>query len=99
MQNLRKSDVLARYGGEEFVVLMPDMPLEAAHNAAERIRLTVEAEPMPKGLTMTVSIGVAVRAPHESLEQWVDRADRAMYEAKDQGRNCCIVSSSAPPGP
>ena len=99
MQNLRKSDVLARYGGEEFVVLMPDMPLEAAHNAAERIRLAVEAEPMPKGLTMTVSIGVAVRAPNESLEQWVDRADRAMYEAKDQGRNCCIVSSSVPPGP
>ena len=99
MQTLRKPDVLARYGGEEFVVLMPDMPLEAAHNAAERIRLAVEAEPMPKGLTMTVSIGVAVRAPHESLEQWVDRADRAMYEAKDQGRNCCIVSSSAPPGP
>ena len=99
MQNLRKSDVLARYGGEEFVVLMPDMPLEAAHNAAERIRLAVEAEHKPKGLTITHTIGVAVRAPNESLEQWVDRADRAMYEAKDQGRNCCIVSSSVPPGP
>lgn len=94
-QNLRKSDVLARYGGEEFVILMPDMPLDAARNAAERIRRAVAAEPMPKGIPMTVSIGVAVREPGESLDRWIDRADRAMYAAKAQGRDRCTVS---PPG-
>ncbi|OYO32072.1 GGDEF domain-containing protein [Janthinobacterium sp. PC23-8] len=85
---LRESDCVARFGGEEFVVLMPDMAPHHALSAAERIR-TLLCAPNGKGLPpCTVSIGVACQASaDEELEQLLSRADMALYQAKENGRD------------
>ena len=85
---LRESDCVARFGGEEFVVLMPDMAPHNAVSAAERIR-SLLCEPNGRGLPQcTVSIGVACQASeHEELEQLLARADAALYQAKENGRD------------
>ena len=89
----RATDMAARFGGEEFALLMPATPLDAAGNVAERVRqaiedLVIEAE--GKELRATVSIGVASGA--ETLEELIRRADRALYRAKDAGRNTVMVA-------
>jgi diguanylate cyclase (GGDEF)-like protein/PAS domain S-box-containing protein len=89
-RTLRASDVLARYGGEEFVLLMPETDLEEAAKAAERMRAAIEAEPITafgRTIHLTVSIGVARVAGGESIESWLNRADAALYQAKNAGRN------------
>ena len=90
--SLRPGDLLARYGGEEFVALLPGADLKSAVEVAERLRRAVEREPLvdvdDRALpSITVSIGAAPVSPHESLEVALERADRALYRAKDGGRN------------
>lgn len=88
------SDVLARYGGEEFACLLPDTSLRKAHVIAERMRAMIEAlaipHPTSPGGVVTVSIGVASVVPRQqaSIDQLVQAADRALYQAKSAGRNC-----------
>ncbi len=86
---LRSIDHFGRYGGEEFLVVLPQTELEAARAAARRIRAAVEATPFPDvGQALTVSIGVACAAPGEHHDKVFSRADRALYSAKQNGRNC-----------
>jgi two-component system cell cycle response regulator len=89
--SIRSCDVVARWGGEEFVVAVPSTPHEGAMHLAERIRKSVaELEVVDSSrnrVQVTASFGVAQLVGHESLEQLVDRADRAMYGAKSAGRN------------
>ena len=83
---LRPSDQLGRFGGEEFMLLLPETSLEDAVQVAQRIR-AVCAEPA-HGSTCTVSIGVAsTQDGHHTLDDLLARADAAMYQAKDNGRN------------
>jgi diguanylate cyclase (GGDEF)-like protein len=82
---VRGADLLARWGGEEFVVLCPATGLEEASTLAERIRAAVEAHHGP--VPITISLGVAALAKEEDLEAALDRADRALLRAKEQGRN------------
>lgn len=84
---IRKSDSLTRWGGEEFIVLMPNTGLSYAHTLAERIRTHIAAHAFDKVGNVTVSIGVAEFHQNSSHEDWLDRADRAMYTAKREGRN------------
>ena len=92
---LRGSDVVARYGGEEFVVLLPATPPAAALDTAERIRRVIAAQTMPvqlaEPLRITVSLGLAMLAPGEDpvaqAAALVQRADQALYAAKQGGRN------------
>lgn len=84
----RPSDVLARYGGEEFVILLRDSGTEESRAAAERIRQNIEAlTDLPESLSLTVSIGVAVSVSAEREEDFLVRADQAMYQSKREGRN------------
>ena len=81
----------ARSGGEEFVVLLNDLDLSEAEVAAERLRLSVAADPFNFAATtvpITVSVGVAVRQPDDrSFADIMRRADKALYRAKQEGRN------------
>ncbi|MCZ8294191.1 MAG: sensor domain-containing diguanylate cyclase [Hylemonella sp.] len=99
---LRGSDVVARYGGEEFVMLLPATPLAAALDTAERIRRVIAAQSMPvqvaEPLRITVSIGAALLPPEAEVDAavsaaaLVQRADQALYAAKQGGRNRVLAA-------
>ena len=88
---LRKLDTAYRYGGEEFTVILPETTCEEASNVAERIRIAVKAEkfdPDSKNdIVITISIGVTQYSPEEELSAFIQRADKAMYSSKQNGRN------------
>jgi len=93
-QSVRATDLLARYGGEEFVVLTPDTDLDGAYRLAEKIRTSVaESSFILDGslrpLRVTVSIGVAQFAGDRKA--FFRAADRALYRAKDHGKNCVLA--------
>ncbi|MBA1147027.1 GGDEF domain-containing protein [Ectothiorhodospiraceae bacterium WFHF3C12] len=88
--NVRETDFLARYGGEEFVLIMPETDLERAWQATEKLRTALETAPFHAGdqrLPVTLSAGVAGFGDSDSREAVFDRADRALYNAKNAGRN------------
>jgi diguanylate cyclase (GGDEF)-like protein len=96
-RQMRKTDVAARWGGEEFLIALAQVPLEGALELAERQRAAIEATPLPlvdgRELELTISIGVATAvAADASTEDLVAAADRALYQAKDAGRNRVAVS-------
>ena len=87
---LRRDDVLARYGGEEFVLLLPRATLEEATALVQRLQRELAAHPLEhegRRIQVHFSAGVAVRQLGEDREQLLNRADRAMYRAKQDGRN------------
>lgn len=91
-QNARPSDVLGRYGGDEFALLLPEMKLRESEAIAERLRAAVEGLRIDGGfgeLRTTISIGVAaVPSPDlPTAARFTEAADRALYIAKEQGRN------------
>lgn len=97
---LRGGDVLGRMGGEEFAVALPGAKRVHAIAVAERIRMAVQGHCRIVGeevVELTVSIGAAeYLGAGESLDALVDRADRAMYSAKDSGRNLVVADAAAP---
>ncbi|OIQ92340.1 putative diguanylate cyclase YdaM [mine drainage metagenome] len=99
----RDGDVLGRLGGEEFLLIVDAADLDATLDVAERIREAVQDMPPPErpGLALTVSIGVAQwRETDVDASRLLDRVDRAMYAAKNSGRNrVCTSSNELPNGP
>ncbi len=90
---LRTEDVLARYGGEEFVVLFPNTPLEEAQIIAQQLLINIEsAEIMDEGrkINITASFGImgVDAVTDDTLDDFLIHADRALYLAKSEGRNC-----------
>lgn len=100
LAELRYTDVMARYGGDEFVVLLPETPAEGALEVAGRIRDAVAGVPLElegRRVDCSVSIGVsAYPADGKSMDALVARADRAMYQAKESGRNQVVQFAPAP---
>jgi two-component system cell cycle response regulator len=98
--NVRGLDLACRYGGEEFVVVMPDTPPEVAAAVAERLRAAVETMPFtPResgiALNVTASFGISSRLETvETPEQLMKQADRALYEAKNAGRNRVVAAAA-----
>jgi len=84
---IRVTDDLYRYGGEEFVVIAMGAPREAANKLAEQLRVAVEASDLLPERPVTISLGVAELKHGESYDDWLQRADSALYEAKRAGRN------------
>jgi diguanylate cyclase (GGDEF)-like protein len=91
--SLREADRLARWGGDEFIMVMPRVQPGEALQAANRLCESVSGHPFPGGWVVTLSIGVAELRGHESLDQWFDRADAALYAVKDAGRNAARLSA------
>lgn len=95
-QMTRRPDVLGRTGGEEFMLLLPDTGIDEAMALAERLRERVERTPMRfewREIAITVSIGASeLRATDPGPETALVRADRALYIAKQEGRNCVRMS-------
>ena len=97
---LRGSDVKCRYGGEEFLVLLPETPLHGARRVADTLRREIAERPIPwagEGVTVTASFGLAQTMPGEvNVEAVIERADQALYRAKNDGRNCVRIASESP---
>lgn len=84
---IRRSDILARWGGEEFAILMPETELKNAEILAEKIRLIIQDHQFLTVGHITVSIGVAELRVGESIDELVNRADKALYAAKADNKN------------
>jgi diguanylate cyclase (GGDEF)-like protein len=82
----RQGDTVARWGGEEFVVVLPETDLPGAQRFAERLRRTIEAHAVGEMKT-SASCGVATMLPEDSVDDLLGAADRALYQAKSNGRN------------
>ena len=92
LRGVRSIDLVARLGGEEFVVVMPETDLKAAMTVADRLRQAVAGEPFFIHTTgdrrpITISAGVAVAQPGDTVDTLLQRADDALYRAKNAGRN------------
>ncbi|MDQ1363341.1 MAG: Diguanylate cyclase response regulator [Pseudomonadota bacterium] len=94
-------DLAARYGGEEFVILLPDTNEDQAHAVAERMRkavqdLGIEHKASDVTSCVTLSMGIAALLPGEKLtaQQLIERTDKALYKAKEKGRNQSVKASS-----
>lgn len=95
---LRSSDTLARWGGEEFIVLLPHTELAAAMAIAERLRAQLAAYRVPQLPPITASLGVAQFRSGDTTAQLVQRADAALYRAKELGRNRVEAPADMLPG-
>lgn len=90
---IRLTDSLYRIGGEEFLVLANGQNIEKASTLAEDLRTLIEANTLAPGLSVTVSVGVAELHSGELHNSWLKRADRALYSAKNAGRNTIRLAS------
>ena len=91
---LRQMDLPARFGGEEFAVILPGTRMREASKVAERVRALVAAQRFEyegQPLQITVSVGVAPAVEGDEPANLIERADEALYAAKDRGRNCALA--------
>ena len=98
---LRQSDVICRYGGDEFAVILQGCDLQVAHTLAKRLIEAVRTLPLPSPkmeFALGASVGVAQLEAGEEVVQWVDRADRAMYQAKRSAMGGVKLADAAIPG-
>lgn len=97
--DLREGEVIARYGGEEFVLLLPKLGSAAAAARAEALRERIASEPFQseaQPIAITVSFGVSERQPNDSSDTLLNRADQALYRAKERGRNQVVQWQPSP---
>ncbi len=96
--NARGSDIVCRFGGEEFLLLLPDAALDVTHKRAERLRAELAAKRITLGsavVQVTASFGVAALPEHGTTsDQLILAADKAMYKAKEAGRDRVVVATA-----
>ncbi|MCX6082229.1 MAG: GGDEF domain-containing protein, partial [Chloroflexi bacterium] len=95
---LRTSDIIGRYGGDEFIILLPHTSAQEALPLAERIHasiaaMRIETDSGPLNLTISIGIAETIHNPAQldSAENLLQRADQALYAAKEAGRNCTVI--------
>ncbi|MGB1799670.1 MAG: GGDEF domain-containing protein, partial [Gammaproteobacteria bacterium] len=94
VSKIRKSDYFCRYGGEEFALILPETELSAAIAVAETLRESIEKCSFQYGeesVGITISCGLAQIKKNDTLDKLFQRADQALYKAKETGRNRCIT--------
>ena len=87
LKELRSYDILARFGGEEFVIMLSNTSLKGAKTAAENLRKSILNDIVLSRYGLTISFGVASFKNGDNLDTLVERADKALYRAKREGRN------------
>ncbi len=92
-KQVRKYDIISRFGGEEFFVLFPNTNLAKAKNVSNRIRKAVEGDKFMKKYSVTMSGGVSQFREKDTIKKIVERADKALYKAKENGRNRIEIES------
>jgi diguanylate cyclase (GGDEF)-like protein len=86
--SLRKNDYPARFGGDEFTVVAPDTNIEQSHKLAEKLRHRIQTHNFSTGdIPVTISVGYTTYRAGETIENYIRRADKALYDAKQMGRN------------
>ena len=86
-ENIKITDILARYGGEEFVIILPETDVKGASRQIERMRKTIEKTSFDGVGNLTISAGIAGYTGGDSCKSMITRADKALYLAKEEGRN------------
>ena|GEM_PF-435365 len=89
-KELRKTDILARWGGEEFLIVIPETSLHNGVVLANKLREIIEEFEFDQASKVTCSFGVTQFTLHDDIDKFIERADKALYEAKDSGRNRVI---------
>ncbi len=93
-EGIRNNDQCARFGGEEFILLLVETDVAGACEVANRMRATVALESQKShGFTVTISAGLAQFKKGDTVESLTNRSDRALYLAKEQGRNRCVIEA------
>lgn len=96
MNRIRAGDFIFRYGGEEFLVVLTEVDSKQAQDVAEKIRQRIASVDIllagEQTVKVTVSIGIALSDGHPDYQRQLEKADKALYEAKHSGRNRCIFS-------
>jgi len=100
---MRDCDIFFRYGGEEFIACLPETQIDETHDIAERLRAQFDTEgiEIPKGdiIRVTMSIGIAAYPEHGSeIEHLINESDKALYAAKNSGRNCIMTAQHCTQG-
>lgn len=91
----RKEDRLFRFGGEEFLLLLPNTDKVGLLSAAQQLQEQVGLKLVSPGGPVTMSVGGAILRKGEHWEEWLQRADKRLYQAKNAGRNCIIIDDQA----
>lgn len=91
---IRKSDQLARWGGEEFLIFCPQTKQRGASSLAEKLRATIEQHEFNVVGHLTCSFGITTFTQSDDLRILLNKADTALYAAKDKGRNCVELSTA-----
>lgn len=86
-KNIREVDIFARWGGEEFMILMPNIKINDANTKAEKLRQIIEGTNIQLVDSLTASFGVTNFNKGDTIESFLKRADAALYQAKEKGRN------------
>lgn len=90
-KQLRKSDVAARFGGEEFFIILPATDIEKAKTMTSRLRTAIKNDRMLKKHGVTVSGGLTQFKPRDTKKKFKERADKALYKAKNAGRDRFVI--------
>jgi len=92
LKTLRKSDIVSRFGGEEFFLLLPETSLEKAKKLGARLKRAIHNDKIFKKYNLTVSGGITEFRKRDTETKFKERADKALYQAKKQGRDRFVVS-------
>lgn len=95
-KEIRESDTIGRWGGEEFLIICPETDAQNALRFAERFRTAIHEHPFPTHKSQSISIGVTTFLPEDTEISMVQRADKALYSAKQEGRNRVRFSGCEP---